>query len=145
MYQFNMVRDPDQSIKGDLEVKARGSEALLAKEQQQIRRQELLAATNNPIDYALMGPEGRATLLREAFRTTDLPVDRLVPDPEKSRQILLNRVAQSMMGAGGPAPAGAPGSPAVGHAPAAAPTEVNAAGDRVSGQDANVFPNRRQP
>jgi hypothetical protein len=142
MYQFNMARDPDQSIKGDLEVRARGSEALLAKEQLQIRRQEYLAATNNPIDYAIMGPEGRATLLREGARGLDLPVDRVVPDPERQRQLLLRRVAASMMGP--EAHAGAPGSPAVGHAPPQAPTAVNEAGDKVSGQDANAFPNRRQ-
>lgn len=80
MYTHNMMYDPDKSIKGDLRVIAMGSLHLFVKEQMQMRRNDFLAATNNPADLQIMGLEGRAELLREAARALDLPVDKIIPD-----------------------------------------------------------------
>jgi hypothetical protein len=64
----------------DFKIRATGATALLAKEQQSIRRVEALQMTNNPVDVALMGPEGRKYLLKAAFRALDMEEDRAVPD-----------------------------------------------------------------
>ena len=53
---------------------------MVAKEQQMIRRNELLATTNNPVDLQIMGIEGRAALLRESVKSLDIPIDDVVPD-----------------------------------------------------------------
>ena len=58
MYFNNMLTEEDQSIKGDLKVKARGATALIAKEIQAERRNELLLATNNPVDLQIIGLPG---------------------------------------------------------------------------------------
>lgn len=81
-YLMEMLYNPDQSIKGDLKVIAKGAVALLVKEQQQLRRQEFLATTNNPTDLQIMGLKGRATVLRETAKSLDLPLDDVVPDSE---------------------------------------------------------------
>src|SRR5690606_387491 len=50
-----MLYVDDPSLKGDCIVVPRGAAALLIKEQAQIRRQEALAATNNPVDLQIIG------------------------------------------------------------------------------------------
>jgi len=87
LYNQNML-DPniDKNCKGDAQVIARGALALLVKEQTQLRRQEFLALTNNPTDLAIIGVEGRATVLREVAKALDIPVDKVVPSEEALRQ-----------------------------------------------------------
>jgi hypothetical protein len=76
----------DENCKGDAQVVARGALALLVKEQTQLRRAEFLALTNNPTDMAIIGIEGRATVLREVAKALDIPVDKVVPSEEVLRK-----------------------------------------------------------
>lgn len=92
-FNFVMLNDPDDSLKGDLVVKARGSEALVHKEQAAMRQQELLAMTANPIDMQIMGPEGRLEMLREVVKTGAVPVDRVLPTREEFAQRMSAEVA----------------------------------------------------
>lgn len=80
-FVYAMLYVEDQSIKGDCIVVPRGAAALLIKEQAQVRRQEALAATANPIDMRIIGMQGRAKLLREYFR--GLEVGDVVPSDEE--------------------------------------------------------------
>jgi hypothetical protein len=93
---------------------ARGSNSIVAKETAQVRRNEFLQATANPIDMQIMGIDGRATLLRETARQLDVNPDDVVPPREKLR---VAQQIQAMMQAGQPpqqqmpgpgAPAGSP-------------------------------------
>ena len=85
VYEHNMLYDEDESIKGDVNINARGSSSLIAKEQRQMRLNEALGATNNPVDMAIIGNPGRATLLREAMKSLDIVVDEVVPDDDELR------------------------------------------------------------
>ena len=78
-FNYNMRFHPDRSIKGDAVPRARGSESLIHKEQAQLRAQELLGITANPVDSQIMGLDGRRELLHEVFNTGDMPVDRMLP------------------------------------------------------------------
>ena len=84
-YIHNMMYNPDQYIKGDFKVVPRGAMGLLAKEAIQVRRNEFLAATNNPVDMQIVGPEGRAYLLRELAKGLQMDTDKLVPTVEAMR------------------------------------------------------------
>jgi hypothetical protein len=64
-FYHNLEFNEDNKYTGDVNVVPRGSTALTVKAAQQIRRNELLAATANPMDQTIMGPLGRAELLRE--------------------------------------------------------------------------------
>jgi hypothetical protein len=83
LYYYNMIHNPDPSIKGDMEIRARGALALLIKEQTQQARREFLAQTNNNTDMAIIGIEGRANVMREIVKSLDLPMEKIVPTEEE--------------------------------------------------------------
>lgn len=99
-YNYNMMYDPDASIKVDAQILARGPTSVLARETAAAKRLEMLQVVGPFIPTGIVPKEGLATLLREAFKSSDLPVDDIIPDPKLERQI---------MEAGGGAP-GAPGA-----------------------------------
>jgi hypothetical protein len=78
-----MIFDPDESIKGDVEIKANGAMAQFSKEQITLRRIELMNATNNPIDSQIKGILGRAKELREAYKATGLDPTGIVPEDDE--------------------------------------------------------------
>ena len=87
MYMHNMMESSDPSIKGDCRVVAKGTLGLIQKEAIQSRRTEFLQATSNPVDLQIMGPEGRAYLLRDMAKGLQLDVDKIIPSPQKLQQI----------------------------------------------------------
>lgn len=105
LYFYNMKYSEDNELKGDVTIVARGSNSIVAKETAQVRRNEFLQATANPIDMQIMGIDGRATLLRETARQLDVNPDDVVPPREKLR---VAQQIQAMMQAGQP-PMPAPG------------------------------------
>jgi len=100
-FVYNMRYDEDESIKGDVEVKARGAINLAVKETLNVRRVEFLNATANPIDVEIVGQDGRAALLREVAKGLQMPVDDIVPSREKGSQ---QARGQAKMAAQQPAP-----------------------------------------
>lgn len=90
-----MRYDPDKTIKADCKVVARGAAALLIKEQAQMRRQEFLNSTANPVDMQIIGMEGRAAILRENVKSLDLPVDDIVPKREEIERRMRDQKEQS--------------------------------------------------
>lgn len=110
LYFYNMKYSEDNELKGDVAIVARGSNSIVAKETAQVRRNEFLQATANPIDMQIMGIDGRATLLRETARQLDVNPDDVVPPREKLR---VAQQIQAMMQAGQPPqPMPGPGAPA---------------------------------
>ena len=89
-YVFNMLTHHDQSIKGDAQVLAKGALSLVAKEQNQMRIQELLQQTGNPIDMQIIGMDGRAELLRKTFQGVDVSPD-FIPNDQELMQRLQNQ------------------------------------------------------
>jgi hypothetical protein len=81
-YVFNMLWHPDPTIKGDAQIVARGALSLVAKEQNQMRLQEILAQTANPLDMQIIGIEGRAEILRKALHGVDVGSD-FIPSKEE--------------------------------------------------------------
>ena len=77
-----MLYNPDESIKGDCVPVPRGANAILIKDMAQQRRMQFLQLTANPIDMAIIGNRGRASLLRETAAAMELP-DDVVPDEER--------------------------------------------------------------
>lgn len=82
-FVYNMRYDEDESIKGDVEVVAKGAINLAVKETVNIRRIEFLNATANPIDLEILGKEGRASIIREVAKGLQMPVEEVVPSREK--------------------------------------------------------------
>lgn len=116
LYFYNMMYSDDDDLKGDINVVANGASALMVKEAAQVRRNEFLAATINPVDMQIVGLAGRAAILRETVKTLDMDPDDIIPAPEilKAKQAVMEaqqaQVAAQGAQAGGPQP-GAPASP----------------------------------
>jgi hypothetical protein len=109
LYYYNMRYSEDDNLKGDVHVVARGASAILAKEAAQVRRNEFLATTANPIDMQIVGIEGRAAVLREIAKGLDMEVDRIVPplDVMKAKMAAQSMAAQQAA----PPEAGGPSDP----------------------------------
>jgi hypothetical protein len=110
-FVYNMRYDTDESLKGDVEIVPKGAINLAVKETVNVRRVEFLNATANPIDAEIIGPDGRAALLREVAKGLQMPVDDIVPSREKmsyeQKQAAQAMAAQAMQGGqqgGAPAP-----------------------------------------
>jgi hypothetical protein len=131
LYQYNMRYALDPSLKGDVQVVARGASSLVAKEAAQLRRNEFLAATANPVDMQIVGVEGRAALLRETAKALDVDTDAVVPPLDVIRMRLASQAMADQSQPGTPpgpqssspspsgqelmGPGGAPGGPVTDH------------------------------
>jgi len=131
-FVFNMRYDPDETIKGDVEVVAKGAINLAVKETVNVRRIEFLNATANPIDAEILGREGRATILREVAKGLQMPVEDVVPSREKAQyqtRIQAAAMAAAQQQQAAPTPTAPDGSPMGG-------MEGNTVSNRVSGRAA---------
>lgn len=130
---YNMRYDEDESIKGDVEVVARGAVNLAVKETVNLRRIEFLNATANPIDIEILGKDGRASILREVAKGLHMPVDEIIPSREKlAYSGRMQAMAQAMamqQQAANPTPTQPDGSPKGG-------AEANTVQSRQSGAPA---------
>ena len=73
---------------------ARGAVSLMQLESLQLRRNEFLQVTANPIDSQIVGPTGRAEILREVAKGLEMDVNRIVPPREQLEAMM----AQAPMG-----------------------------------------------
>ncbi|WP_433925051.1 portal protein [Vreelandella sp. 21] len=86
LWLYNMQYSEDPSIKGDCNVVARGSSAMLIREQTNMLRQQFLQMTANEIDMGIVGMEGRRKLLESTAEKLDMP--GLIPTQEQMEQNL---------------------------------------------------------
>jgi len=136
-YDYNMMYDPDESIKGDAKIIARGSSSLVGREQQAVRTREFLQATNNPIDNEIVGYAGRAKLLREAAKGLGLDAKEIVPEG-KELQALIKKLEQQ---AAEQAAMAQEAAMSKGSVPDPKPRSLDAAGNPAGGVEANMVQN----
>lgn len=136
-----MMYIKDTSLHGDIAITARGASSLVAREQKQAQQNQFLQSTANPIDFGVMGPEGRAALLRAVSKTMGFNDGEIVPDEDGMRLKIIEqaKAAQAAAAAqappGGPqgnAPPGAPGQPGMGPPPPT-PVAMNPGGQPAGG------------
>lgn len=110
-YVYNMRYDDDESIKGDLQIMPRGAINLANRETMNVRRIEFLNATANPADMEIMGPDGRAALLREVAKSLQMPTEDIIPSRETTALMQRPSKGQPPQGGGKPTPTQPDGSP----------------------------------
>ena len=120
---------------GDINIVARASEYLIVAEQLQARRQEFLAFTNNPVDLAIIGLEGRANVLRETAKTLKLDGDNIVPAAWEMNAMMSQPAGtgQEEGGPEGPQAGSGGGSPAPGEQISEAPLNQPAYEEPIGG------------
>lgn len=94
-YHLNLMYSPDDSIKADAQVVARGATGLLQRELSQSRAAEVLPLLTQGMQLGLVQPSAIATVMRDLLKLLGYDAD-LVEDP--MRQMLL---MQAIQGAGG--------------------------------------------
>jgi hypothetical protein len=83
LYDMLMLTDIEGILSGDENINVMGVKMALQRETQRARQLEFLQITANPIDVQIMGPQGRAKVLRAVSETIGIPGDGLVPDDEE--------------------------------------------------------------
>lgn len=111
LYDMIMLTDQTGLLTGDETVRVRGVNVAIQRETQRARQLEFLQITANPIDIGIIGPEGRAAVLRAVSEGVGLPGEQIVPsdDTIKERQQLMAQQALAQQGAqaqGNQAPSG---------------------------------------
>jgi len=137
-FVYNMRYDEDESIKGDVQVVAKGAINLAVKETVNVRRIEFLNATANEYDMPIIGQEGRASILREVAKGLQMSSEDVVPTREKAAH---NNRRQAALAQASPESL-PPAVPGQGQDQAAA-TPVDASGAPKGGMDGNVVMNRQ--
>ena len=94
LWLHNMQYSDDKSIKGDCSVVARGSSAMLIREQTHQMRAQFLQMTANEMDMGIIGTEGRRKLLESVSEKLDLP--GVIPSEDKMKENVAqqNKAAQ---------------------------------------------------
>lgn len=91
---FNtLMLDPEvpYDIKGDAQVKARGSDSLMHKESAAMRQQEILQMTNNPVDMNIIGLDERWEMYQQFLKNSDMSPDRILPDKEAMKMRMMQQ------------------------------------------------------
>jgi hypothetical protein len=116
LYDLIMLTDQTGMLRGDESIQVLGVQVAIQRETQRQRALEFLQITANPIDLQIMGPKGRATVLRNVADGIGMEGEQIVPPDEE---------IQAMQGPpGGGAPGGVGGGPAAPGAPQAPQTNV---------------------
>jgi hypothetical protein len=124
-----MLTDQTGLLTGEEKVRVLGVQVAQQRETQRARQLEFLQLTANPIDMGIIGPKGRAVVLRNVATEIGLPGENIVPseaDLEKQQQ-----QSAAMAAAGGQpghAPIGGPPVPPGQGGPPQTPPNVGAPG-----------------
>ena len=103
LFAFNMQFDFDPEIRGDLEIRARGTESFMKNEVRSQRLISFLQIASNPV----LAPFAKFPyIMREIAATMDLDVDKVTNNPEEAfRQAILLQQMQQQMAEQNPEPA----------------------------------------
>jgi len=114
LFQFNMQFNYDKNIKGDLEIKARGTESYISTEVRSQRLMQFLQTTSNPQDQAFAR---RDYILREIAKSLELDPDKVVNNMADAaiQAEFLAKIQKTMAPEAPPnaPPEGQPGAPAL--------------------------------
>lgn len=103
LYDMVMLTDPG-SLRGDEEIRVMGVSNAIQKEQDRVRQLEFLNLTANPIDMQIVGPRGRASVLRAVAENLGLEYEDIVADDETVAALLQQQQMAQAQGAGAPGP-----------------------------------------
>lgn len=96
LYFHLMLNDPDPTIKGDLQIVARGASGLMLKELLNQRRIEFLKEVPALQQMGIVKPEGIAALAREIVKGLEMPQDEIIPSDDEIRQMQVARQEAEM-------------------------------------------------
>lgn len=87
IYNYNMLYDDDTALKVDAQVVARGPTGIIMREAMIQRKLEALQLITPYMSTGVVEKDGLAVLLRDVLKGLDMPVDKIIPDPDKKAQL----------------------------------------------------------
>jgi hypothetical protein len=130
LFDMIMLFDKSGILTGDEKAKTLGVASAIQRETERSRQLEFLQLTANPIDMQIIGPKGRAQVLRSVAEKIGLPGEDIVPSDEAL-------AAQQKVAAAMAAQQGIPGH-------AQSPPEQPSPGAQAQGQQAGPPANNQQ-
>jgi hypothetical protein len=97
LFDMIMVTQPGL-FRGDEQIVVKGVNHAVKREQDRMRQLEFLQLTANPIDMAIVGPEGRANILRSVAQNLGLEHERTVPDDDQIRENMQQQAQATSQG-----------------------------------------------
>lgn len=83
LFDMLMLTDTSGLLTGQETVRVMGVNVAIQRETQRARQLEFLTATANPIDAKIVGPKGRAEVLREVAQGIGIPGGKIVPGEDE--------------------------------------------------------------
>jgi hypothetical protein len=109
LFDMLMLTDTSGMLTGQESIKVMGVNVAIQRETQRSRQIEFLTATANPIDAKILGPKGRAVVLREVSQGIGIPGAEIVPSEQKLEELEAQESAMNAAMAMEAAGAGAQG------------------------------------
>jgi hypothetical protein len=109
LYDMLMLTDDSGLLTGQETVKVMGVTVAIQRETQRSRQLEFLQITANPLDMGIIGPTGRAEVLRTVAEGIGIPGNNIVPSDDvlkEKEQAAAAMAAQAAQAQGGQAPKG---------------------------------------
>lgn len=137
LFDMVMLTDETGTLRGDEAIEVKGVAVAVQRETERQRQLEFLQITANPIDLEIIGPDGRAKVLRAVSESVGLDGDDVVPSEaelksrqkQKQQQMALAAITGA---AGAPPGASAPGGTPVGAGATPAPSPTQIQGPRTA-------------
>jgi len=101
LFDLIMLTDQTGLLSGEEKVQVLGVNVALQKETERSRQLEFLQITANPVDMQIIGPRGRANVLRAVSTTIGLPGEDIVPSDDQL-QAQQKAAAEQAQAAGAP-------------------------------------------
>jgi len=106
LYDMLMLTDTTGILRGDEEIRVMGVNVAIQRETQRARQLEFLQITANPIDAPILGPKGRAAILRSVAQTIGLDGENIIPSDGDVAKNMAAAQAQAQAEAGAKATGG---------------------------------------
>jgi hypothetical protein len=110
LFDMIMLTDSSGMLTGEESISVKGVNVAIQRETERARQIEFLTATANPIDSQIMGPEGRAVVLRKVSEGIGIEGEQIVPSAEELKARMQAAQMQNMAQAGAEAQGGQQGS-----------------------------------
>lgn len=105
LFDMVMLTDTSGLLTGEEKVRVMGVSVAVQRETQRARQLEFLQVTANPMDMQIIGPKGRAAVLRSVAQDIGLPGNEIVPSEDQietqQKMAQMAAMAQGIPGHGG--------------------------------------------
>ena len=108
LYEMVMLTNVGPKLRGDESIVVKGVTVAVQKETDRMRKLEFLQMTANPIDMGIIGPNGRAEILRDVAEELGMKGSKVVPSPEELGTMAPPGMPQAGGTPGGPSQAPGP-------------------------------------